>query len=113
VNFSLRLATLVEPEKPWRIITSQKHSTVWDGGDTLFDFNFQAFGIDPNECFETAFEKELKLGKYLRVYLPESVRPADHTQRDSLLVAVPAPNPTIQTTQHNRIAASPQHATAA
>jgi hypothetical protein len=62
VNFSLRLAMLVEPEKPWRIITSEGHSTVWDGGDTLFDFNFKAFGIDPNRCFETAFEKELKPG---------------------------------------------------
>ena len=90
VNFSLRLATLVEPEKPWRIITSEGHSTVWDGGDTLFDFNFQAFGIDPNECFETAFEKELKSGKYLRVYLAESVRPTDHTQGHSRLAAVPA-----------------------
>lgn len=90
VNFSLRLATLVEPQKPWRIITSEGHSTVWDGGDTLFDFNFQAFGIDPNECFETAFEKELKPGKYLRVYLAESVRPTDHTQRHSRLAAIPA-----------------------
>jgi hypothetical protein len=68
VNFSLRLAMLVEPNKPWRIITSEKHSTVWDGGDTLFDFNFQAFGIDPNKCFEDAFEKELKPGKYLRCW---------------------------------------------
>ncbi len=72
VNFNLHLATLVEPAKPWRIITSEKHSTVWDGSDTLFDFNFQAFGIDPNECFETAFEKELKPGKYLRVHLAEN-----------------------------------------
>jgi hypothetical protein len=78
VNFTLRLAMLVKPERPWRIITSQKHSTVWDGGDTLFDFNFQAFGIDPNECFELAFEEELKPGKYLRVYFAEhySVRRA-------------------------------------
>jgi hypothetical protein len=78
VNFTLRLATLVKPERPWRIITSQKHSTVWDGGDTLFDFNFQAFGIDPNECFELAFKEELKPGKYLRVYFAEhhSVRRA-------------------------------------
>jgi hypothetical protein len=78
VNFTLRLAMLVKPERPWRIITSRKHSTVWDGGDTLFDFNFQAFGIDPNECFELAFEEKLKPGKYLRVYFAEhhSVRRA-------------------------------------
>jgi hypothetical protein len=71
VNFSLRLAMLVKPERPWRIIKSQKHSTVWDGNDTLFDFNFQAFGIDPNECFTLAFERELKTGQYRRVYFPE------------------------------------------
>src|SRR5215472_12181479 len=40
VNFNLRLAMLVQPAKPWRIITSDDHSTVWDGSDTLFDFNF-------------------------------------------------------------------------
>jgi hypothetical protein len=71
VNFALRLAMLVEPNRLWRIITSQEHSTVWDGGDTLFDFNFQAFGIEPNECFEVAFERELKPGKHLPVYFAD------------------------------------------
>jgi hypothetical protein len=71
VNFTLRLAILVEPGRPWRIITSQKHSTVWDGDEVLFDFNFQALGIDPNESFNLAFERELKSGKYMRVYFAE------------------------------------------
>jgi hypothetical protein len=62
---------LVMPERPWRIITSEKHSTVWDGGDLIFDFNFQAFGIDPNECFADAADNELPPGKYLRVYFAE------------------------------------------
>jgi hypothetical protein len=75
-NFSLRLAQLVEPKRQWRIITSQKHSTVWDGDSFLFDFNFQALGISPQECFETAYEKELQVGKRLRVYL------AEHYTRD-------------------------------
>jgi hypothetical protein len=70
-NFTLRLAMLVKPERAWRIITSQRHSTIWDGDDTLFDFNFQAFGIDPKECFDLAFERELKPGKYRRVGHPE------------------------------------------
>src|SRR5262245_12737081 len=35
VNFALRLAMLVEPNREWRIITSGDHSTVWDGRDTL------------------------------------------------------------------------------
>jgi hypothetical protein len=68
VNFNLRLAMLVEPKKQWRIIRSKGHSSVWDGDDTLFDFNFQAFGIDPNECFDLAFDKELKPGKYRPVH---------------------------------------------
>jgi hypothetical protein len=69
---ALTAARADRPLKP-PFITSERHSTVWDGGNTLFDFNFQALGIDPNECFETAFEEELKPGKYVRVYLPESV----------------------------------------
>ena len=51
VNFSLRLATLVEPERAWRIVTSSKHSTIWDGANTIFEFNFQAFGIDATKAF--------------------------------------------------------------
>ena len=62
---------LVMPERPWRIITSVKHFTVWDGGDLIFDFNFQALGIDPNKCFASAADKELPPEKYLRVYLAE------------------------------------------
>jgi hypothetical protein len=61
----------VQPKKPWRIITSEDHSTVWDGNDTLFDFNFQAFGIDPNECFDLAFDEELTPGTPLTVDFAE------------------------------------------
>lgn len=77
VNFNLCLAKLVKPKKLWRIITSNEHSTVWDGGDTLFDFNFQAFGVAPNECFDLAFDEELKPGKFMQVNfaLPCSVEP--------------------------------------
>lgn len=72
VNFTLRLATLVEPKRSWRIVTSQEHSTVWDGKATLFDFNFQAFGIKASEAFRLADEKRLPVGKRLRVYFAES-----------------------------------------
>jgi hypothetical protein len=68
VNFNLRWAMLTEPKRIWRIITSSKHSTVWDGNETLFDINFQAFGISPNECFSLAFKRQLKPGNYLKVY---------------------------------------------
>ena len=68
VNFSLRLAMLVEPERPWRIVTSSKHSTIWDGANTIFEFNFQAFGIDATECFNAAIGKELRPGRYRKVH---------------------------------------------
>jgi hypothetical protein len=64
VNFTLELAQLVEPDRKWRILTSDKHSTVWDGEDTLFDFNFLALGIPPKQCFESAYEHELKPGQH-------------------------------------------------
>jgi hypothetical protein len=35
VNFNLELAMRVEPSRTWRILTSDKHSTVWDGKETL------------------------------------------------------------------------------
>src|ERR1700674_4649552 len=37
VNFNLKLAMLAEPERKWRIVTSDNHSTVWDDAQTLFD----------------------------------------------------------------------------
>ena len=70
VNFTLRLATLVRPKSEWRIITSDRHSTVWDGRKTLFEFNFLAFGTDPNECFEMAYGRELAVGTYYKVLYP-------------------------------------------
>lgn len=70
VNFNLRLAQLVEPSRPWRILTSDKHSTVWDGEETLFDFNFLALGVAPDECFALANERQLPPGRQRRVYWP-------------------------------------------
>lgn len=68
VNFSLRWAMLVKPNEKWRIITSSKHSTVWNGKGTLFDINFQAMGISANHCFELANKRELKPGRYHKVH---------------------------------------------
>lgn len=67
VNFNLRLATLADLKHPWRILTSDHHSTVWDGRRTLFEFNFLALGISPTECFDLANETELPIGKPLKV----------------------------------------------
>lgn len=70
VNFNLKLAQLVEPNKQWRVVTSQEHSTVWDGEETLFDFNFSALRINPTQAFEMANKnkKHLPVCKQLRVY---------------------------------------------
>jgi hypothetical protein len=71
VNFNLKLATLVEPARKWRILTSDYHSTVWDDHETLFDFNFSALGISPKECFLRArCAYELAPRQQLRVYFP-------------------------------------------
>lgn len=74
VNFNLNLAKLVEPKKKWRIITSQLHSTVWDGEETLFDFNFSALQVCPNEAFELANKRQLKIGKELVVHFADNCK---------------------------------------
>jgi hypothetical protein len=79
VNFSLELAMASEPDRTWRIITNPEHSTVWDGADVLFDFNFQAMGISPAECFETAHRRELRPGEHLAVHF------AAHYSADAVL----------------------------
>lgn len=68
VNFNLELAKLVEPKEKWRILSSQRHSTVWNGKDILFDMNFSALQIPPKKAFNIANEKELPIGNRLRVY---------------------------------------------
>ena len=88
VNFSLRLATLAVPKKPWRIITSDYHSTVWDGQDTLFDFNFLALGVAPEDCFALALGLEYPVGEFMKVYFAEHYSlelPPDHPLQISSL----------------------------
>ena len=54
VPLYLWVAQQAEPTTPWRIISSDAHSTVWDGGSTLFDPIFEAMGIEPTEAFRRA-----------------------------------------------------------
>jgi hypothetical protein len=54
VNFNLRIANLVLPDRQWRIINSDMHSTVWDGSTTLFDFLGQALFGNADETFDMA-----------------------------------------------------------
>jgi hypothetical protein len=72
VNSNLRLAMLVAPKRQWRIVTSPKHSTVWDGSDTLFDFNGQALFKNAQEAFQLANKRgiHLALGAYRKVGWP-------------------------------------------
>jgi hypothetical protein len=73
VNFALRLACLAEPNRKWRIVSSESHSTVWDGEHSLFDFNFQAMNIPAAECWEQASKggEQLTPGKLLKVHFAE------------------------------------------
>ena len=73
-NWALELAMASVPRRTWRIITAPEHSTVWDGDQLLFDFNFQAMGISADECFELAYKRELKPGQHKKVYFAEHWR---------------------------------------
>jgi hypothetical protein len=74
VNFNLKLAQLVAPDRPWRIVTSHNHSTVWDGDSTLFDLNGLALINDADECFRFTVEakglEELALEEFYTPGLP-------------------------------------------
>ena len=74
VNFNLKLATLAEPNRPWRIITSDAHSTVWDGHESFFDLNFLALGVPPQECFDLAYRRELAARGVPRGLLREALQ---------------------------------------
>lgn len=60
VRFNYRLAKLVDPHRNWRIISSDLHSTVWDGENTIFEFNFYAFGIPADEAFRLATSENIE-----------------------------------------------------
>lgn len=70
VDMCLYVATQAYPDEQWRIITSSKHSTVWNGDcakPRLFDVNFLALGVAPKEALSLALMgRILKPGKYLR-----------------------------------------------
>jgi hypothetical protein len=57
VDLHLHVAMTAVPQQPWRILSSDAHSTVWNG-DTetpiLFDLNFLALEISPEEALRLA-----------------------------------------------------------
>jgi hypothetical protein len=69
VNTLLYVAMAAYPNRAWRIVTSSKHSTIWDGDKTLFDLNFLTLKVPVHECIEDAFMQPdsvmLNVGQYL------------------------------------------------
>lgn len=68
VNGYLRLISLAEPERPWRIISSQRDSTVWDGDKTIFDITYYVFEQPAQDAFRFSFLHELMPDEYLCCY---------------------------------------------
>lgn len=68
VNFNLRLISLTEPKRDWRIVTSSAHSTVWDGDQTLFDLNFFSGQFSAAECFARSCAYLMEPRQYLKTY---------------------------------------------
>jgi hypothetical protein len=70
VGANLKLATLILPERPWSIVMSSLHSTVWDGEELLFDLMGQALYGSADKAFSYAcvgLSRLLDPGIYLEV----------------------------------------------
>jgi hypothetical protein len=50
VNSLLLAVRIAFPNRPWIIVIGQRHSTVWDQDCTLFDMNYFALKVSPEEC---------------------------------------------------------------
>jgi hypothetical protein len=57
VNFEMEVAKRVAPKQQWGIITSSRHSLVWDGDEMIFAFGFLAFGTPADKCFALAADE--------------------------------------------------------
>ncbi len=89
VNFNRYLAELVEPRRTWWMLHSNEHSTVWDGKTTLFDFNFLASGIPPQEPFRMATQDENALIYSPDEYLPLALPEVDYARKVKGLRIIP------------------------
>ena len=79
-GINLKLATLILPDRPWRIVMSSFHSTVWDGDETLYDMIGQALYGRADKAFAYAcagLSRILAPGEYLKV------KPAPRDERRS------------------------------
>lgn len=92
VNTNLTVIRRLEPEHPWQIVTSDKHSTVVDLERKMFyDTNWLACGVTAQECWkDTISHKSMELlepGQLL-----ELAQPFDDIdlEEGEILDAVPA-----------------------
>ena len=53
-SLSLWAAYTADPWRDWRIVSSELHSTVWDGDKTIFDTNFIGLEVPVEECWAMA-----------------------------------------------------------
>lgn len=70
VDLALFVAMKAYPDIPWRIVTSKRHSTVWNGdlkNPVMFDLNFLALKVKPSDAMEAAFTGSVrKHGAFLK-----------------------------------------------
>lgn len=57
-DLHLWAARRFEPETQWRIVYSDLHAVVWDGGNRVVDGNFQAFGTAPGAAWWHAGDQD-------------------------------------------------------
>lgn len=76
-SHNLMVVSLLEPDRPWQISTSDEHSTVVDmERELLFDPTFMALGLTPEECWQEAVEHHtaelLPVGIYMNHAAPDA-----------------------------------------
>lgn len=74
VDLNLFAITLAFPFWKWRVVSGDKHSTVWNGElkiPILFDLNFTALEIPPKDAWKMSFGKVLKPGEFSRPFVLE------------------------------------------
>lgn len=54
VDLHLWVAQRAEPSRSWHVVTSDLHSTVWDGEETIWDANFMAMGVSATDAIDMA-----------------------------------------------------------
>ena len=59
---NLWVAQQAWPDRPWRIVSTAHHTTVWDGYKLIFDLTYLALEVPVKECWECWLGKPMGLG---------------------------------------------------